>query len=112
MAVFQLLIVLGAPLGQLAWGGFHPGKLPKKLRWASLVSVAVFILATICVLEKSGQINLIGIPDFVQIMIWIFTVIFGLSTIANFYSKSKLEKRVMTPIALALFILCFLIAIG
>ncbi|HET9880007.1 MAG TPA: hypothetical protein VFQ81_11990 [Candidatus Limnocylindria bacterium] len=37
IAMFQLALAAGAPLGAMAWGGGHPGVLPPRLRVASAV---------------------------------------------------------------------------
>ena len=44
VAGFQIALALGAPWGRAAWGGAHEGRLPGKLRVASLVSAAFWIL--------------------------------------------------------------------
>lgn len=38
LAMLQLALALGAPLGVAAWGGGHPGILPRRLRIASAVA--------------------------------------------------------------------------
>ena len=40
LAVFQLALVLGAPLGRFAWGGTHR-VLPARLRIGSAVSIVI-----------------------------------------------------------------------
>ena len=59
MTIFQLLLVLGFPYGNIAWGGKHK-ILPKNLRIGSLVSVFVFIYAFVCVLERAGFLFIIN----------------------------------------------------
>ena len=41
LAVFQLALALGAPLGHFAWGGAHR-VLPRRLRIGSLVSIVIY----------------------------------------------------------------------
>ncbi len=111
LALFQLLLALGAPFGNLAWGGKYR-ILPIGLRIGSLISVIIFIIAGISVTEKAGIINILNQPDVITILLWFFVVLFGLSTIGNIMSKSKWEKRIMTPIAFSIFVLCLIIANG
>jgi hypothetical protein len=40
IAVFELLLAAGAPMGSAAWGGAHPGRLPSELRVASALAAA------------------------------------------------------------------------
>jgi len=107
---FQMLLALGFPFGQAAWGGKYKN-LPPSLRIASLFSVVIFVFALICVLEKTEVFSVFNSPTVVTYGVWIFTAFLGLNTISNFISRSKWEKRIMTPIALTLGLLCLTVAI-
>lgn len=111
MAIFQLLLAFSAPYGNLAWGGKYK-KLPINLRIGSFLSALLFIIATISLLEKATIVKIINQPIITDILVWFFVVLFGLSTFGNIVSKSKMEKRIMTPIALTLFLLCLIVGIG
>jgi len=50
MIVFQFLLVLGLPLGHLAYGGKYK-ELPTNLRIMSILAIGIFMFATIIVLE-------------------------------------------------------------
>ena len=91
MSIFQLLLALGLPLGKAAYGGKYE-KLPTNLRIASLIVVGIFVLLTV-------------------IVIWILAGYSSLNVLMNAVSKSKWEKRIMTPLSLIIAICCFIIAI-
>jgi len=61
IAVFQLAIALGAPLGRAAWGGAHV-RLPPNLRVASAVAAVIWMVAALLVLDRAGT-PLIDLPD-------------------------------------------------
>ena len=107
---FQILLALGFPYGQAAWGGKHI-KLPSSLRIASLFSAGVFVVASLLILERAGIISVFRNSTVITIVVWILVAFFGLNTLSNLASKSKLEKRIMTPISLTLALLCFVVAI-
>ena len=111
LACFQTAAACGAPLGRLAWGGAYR-RLPPGLRAASLASVVICALGAMLVLERAGVIVLCDRPGAVRIVVWILTVLFGLSTIGNLTSKSVWEKRVMTPVAATLALLCLTVSIA
>lgn len=111
MFIFQMLLAFGAPFGRLAWGGEYK-ILPKKLRVGSFISAIIFILAEIVVMEKVNKIHAINQPILAVIFNWFLVVLFAFSTIVNILSKSKWEKRIMTPIAFIIFLLCIIIAIN
>ena len=110
MAVFQALLAAGLPLGNYAWGGQHT-KLPSGLRWGSLISVFIFLLAIIIVGGRAGLIPFAQDTPLERIGIWVLVGIVSLSTLGNLTSKSRKEKRVMTPIAIILVALCLFIAL-
>ncbi len=110
MMCFQLLLALGFPLGQVAWGGKYK-ILPPGFRIASLFSAVIFVFASIIVLEKAEVFSVFNSPTVVTYGVWIFTAFLGLNTISNFISRSKLEKCIMTPVSLTLGLLCLTVAI-
>jgi hypothetical protein len=111
LMVFQLLLVLGLPLGRMAWGGEFD-TLPWVLRIGSLLSVAVLAVATVLVLEKTGMVHVVRLPRVVQAGLWALVVLFALSTVANVFSQSDIEKRIMTPVAALLTLCCLLVALA
>lgn len=111
IAVFQIALAAGAPWGAASWGGRHPGKLPTSYRIGSAVAglffypaVAVFILHSAGVL--GDDISSGGVAG-----LWVLTGLFGLSTVVNLISPSKVE-RIWAPVALVLTVCCALLAIS
>jgi hypothetical protein len=112
VAGFQVTLALGAPWGRAAWGGVHEGRLPGKLRVASLIAAVVWILLASLVFERAGH-ELIPLPFTVPS--WMPWALFGLLAVGalmNLASRSKLERLVMTPVAGVLALLCLVVALG
>ena len=107
---FQILLALGFPYGKAAWGGKYI-KLPSRLRIASLFSAGVFVVASLFVLERADVLSVFNSSTITTIAVWILVAFLGLNTLGNFASKSKPEKRIMTPISLTLTLLCLIVAI-
>ena len=110
MSIFQLLLALGLPLGKAAYGGKYE-KLPTNLRIASLIVVGIFVFAIIIVLERAEIITIFNNDLLTVIVIWILAGYSSLNVLMNAVSKSKWEKRIMTPLSLIIAICCFIIAI-
>jgi len=111
MMCFQLLLALGLPLGRAAWRGKYT-RLPTRLRIASLLSIGVYVYATICVLEKGGVVSILNSPQVVTYSVWVFVAYLGLNTAGNLASESRLERRIMTPASLVLGLMCLTVAIA
>jgi hypothetical protein len=110
LAVFQLALALGAPIGRFAWGGRHR-VLPTKLRIGSLVSIVIYAVIALLALDRSGAIDVV--PDGVSTVgMWIVFAYFVLGIPLNAISRSKAERYTMTPIVTVLAVLSLLVALG
>ncbi|MET0934326.1 MAG: hypothetical protein ABWX56_11465 [Mycetocola sp.] len=110
LAVFQSLLIAGRPLGRFAWGGQHD-VLPRNLRIGSAISILLYAVFAIIILERAGLSNLL--PDVVaEVGIWVLTAYFTLGIIMNGISRSKPERNVMTPVCVVLAGLCLIIALS
>jgi len=109
MALFQILLAVGLPLGYAAFGGTK-AVLPDRLRAASTMSALVFFAAFYVVLARGGLAGLSTEPAPVRVGIWVFVAIFGLSTLANTASRSRWERFLMAPIGLVLTACCVVVA--
>ena len=110
LALFQGLLVLGAPLGRFAWGGQHR-VLPVSLRISSLVSILIYALISAVVLARVGAVSL-GVPtDIVGIAIWVVAAYFFIAIGLNLSSKSKSERSVMPAVSAILCVLCIVVAL-
>lgn len=110
LAVFQIVLIAGAPIGRFAWGGQHR-VLPTKLRIGSAVSIVLYALFAIVILQRADVIDLI--PDAVaRVGIWILAAYFVLGIVMNGISRSKPERNLMTPVSLVLAVLCLLVALS
>ncbi|MDX8367748.1 hypothetical protein [Cytobacillus sp. IB215665] len=110
IAAFQVLLVLGLPLGEYAMGGFYK-VLPKKLRIVSAINAIILLFMGIVFLQHSDLLNIFNfLPT--HILVWVVTVYLGLNTIGNLISRSKKERYVMTPLSSIAFILCLMVSLS
>ena len=110
LAVFQLALVFGAPLGHFAWGGQHR-VLPAGLRAGSLVAVVIYGVIALIAWDRARIIDVF--PDaFAEVAMWVIFAYFVLGTVMNAISRSKPERYTMTPVTIVLAVLSFLIAMG
>ena len=110
LAVFQLALALGAPLGRFAWGGQHR-VLPTRLRIGSLVSIVIYGLVAVLALDKVGLTDVV--PDVVSdIGMWVVFAYFVLGIPLNAISRSKPERYTMTPVVAVLAVLSLLVALS
>ena len=111
IAVFQLALALGAPLGKAAWGGRNEGVLAMRLRIASgLVAMVVYPFIALYVLASADLIDLKWLPTGATGM-WVLTGFFTMGTVANLASRSRIE-RIWAPVSLAIAVCCAIVAIG
>jgi hypothetical protein len=110
VAVFQLALIAGAPLGHFAWGGQHR-VLPNGLRIGSAISIAIYALIAAAILDRAGLLAILpaGVDTVVA---WVIAGYFGFGIVLNAISRSVPERLTMTPIVLFLTALCVIVASG
>ncbi|MFE4837271.1 hypothetical protein ACFRAU_21655 [Arthrobacter sp. NPDC056691] len=111
LAVFQVLLMGGVPLGRLAWGGQHR-ILPARLRIGSAVSVLLYLVFGHAALARTGLAPAIGSDAWYPVFTWVLTAYFTLGVLMNAISRSKPERLVMTPVALLLALLFLFLSIS
>jgi len=100
LAIGQLALAAGAPLGRFAWGGRHD-VLPRNLRIGSVVAVLIYVVFALFLLSKAGLVSIIGEP-LLTIGMWVIVIYLALNSVLNLLSRSKFERSVMTPVALVM----------
>src|SRR3712207_4300605 len=109
LAVLQALLVAGAPLGRFAWGGQHV-VLPTGLRIGSAVSIVSYGVIALLILQAAGALSIVS-RSVVDVAMWVLTAYFALGVALNAASRSRPERLVMTPVALALAVVCLVLAL-
>jgi hypothetical protein len=110
LAVLQVLVALGAPLGRFVWGGAHD-VLPARLRAGSAVSVLLYAGMATVVLDRAGLIAVL--PDgFTRVATWVLVAYFAVGVVLNAISRSRAEALTMTPTCLVLALGTLAVATG
>jgi hypothetical protein len=104
LALFQLAIVLGAPLGEYAYGGQRVGVLPAGFRVASVASAIVAIAIGGHYLAQLGLLPTLLPTPWNVVVNWALVAFAALAALANNMTRSAKEKRLWgaTTIAMAL----------
>ena len=110
LAVFQGVLIAGAPIGRFAWGGQHD-ILPPRLRVGSAVSIALYVVFAIVILERAGILTVFG-TVFAQVAGWVLFGYFALGIVMNGISRSRPERNLMAPVSLLLAVLVLLVNLG
>lgn len=110
VAIFQLMLYAGMPYGEYVWGGRHAGVLPQRLRRWSLLSALLLLAMGFVYLLHAGTVAIDSSFAWTRVLCWVITAFLGLNTLGNLASRSPKEKRAMTPLSGAAFILGLLIS--
>ena len=112
IAAFQLALAFGAPWGAAAWGGQHPGVLPRRFRIASgVAALVVYPLIVALVLAGAGMIGDGWLPVDGTLIMWALAGLLGVGAAMNFVSRSPPERR-WAAVALTIALCCVVIALG
>ena len=109
IALFQVALAAGAPLGDAAWGGAD-ADLSTAQRLASAAAVIVWTAAALVVLGRAGLWARGRLVPLFRWGTWSLVVVSVLAALANFASPSRWENLIFGPLALALAVLCTIVA--
>jgi hypothetical protein len=109
LAIFQLLLIAGAPFGRFAWGG-ESDVLPPRLRTRSAAAVVIYVIFVMVILQAVGIVAVLG-SAVGQVAIYLVAACFFASFIASAMSRSPSERALMTPTSLVLAALCLIVAV-
>ena len=110
VTLFQFALALGVPWGRAAWGGTHPGRLPRGFRVASGVgAVVVYPLIMFVVLTAADMSGVDWDRDVRRTVLWVLAGVFVFGALANAASRSKIE-RIWSPVSLGVAVCCAVMA--
>lgn len=111
LAVFQIALVFGAPLGHFAWGGADR-VLPRGKRIGSAVSIVLYAVFAWVFLMRAGLASPVLPEIVVDIAAWVIVGYFALGIPLNAISRSKPERYTMTPVLIVLLALALVVALS
>lgn len=111
LAVFQIALVFGAPLGHFAWGGADR-VLPRGKRIGSAVSIVLYAVFAWVFLMRAGLASPVLPEIVVDIAAWVIVGYFALGIPLNAISRSKPERYTMTPVLIVLLALVLVVALS
>ena len=112
VAIFQIALVAGAPLGEYTMGGQHPGKLPGQFRVTAAVSAIIMVAQSGHYLAQAGILNPALSPGQNAIVNWFWFGFAVLGLIVNSISRSKKERNLWVPVLLVSAICTLLVALN
>lgn len=98
VAVMEVLLIIGLPLGEFTMGGRHK-VLPSMYRVFAASSIALQLFGAFIILQGGGIMVMWFTGNVTKIICFVFAGFFAVNTIMNLISPSKKEKIVMTPLA-------------
>ena len=98
VAVMEVLLICGLPLGEFTMGGRHK-ILPPMYRIFAASSVILQLFGAAMLLQGGGMMNMWFSGKVTKIICFVFAGFFAVNTVMNLISPSKKEKYVMTPLA-------------
>ena len=98
VAVMEILLIFGLPLGEFTMGGRFK-VLPPMYRIFAASSVILQLFGAAMILQCGGLMNMWFAGNVIKIICFVFAGFFAVNTVMNLISPSKKERYVMTPLA-------------
>ena len=110
-ALFQFAIVLGAPLGEYAYGGQNEGKLPTRFRVTSVVSMLLMLALAGHYLAQTGVVQPLLDETGNSIVNWVLVGFAALAALMNNITRSQKEKRLWGGTTIAMLLAAVIVAV-
>lgn len=111
LSILQVLVASGLPFGRLVWGGAHE-VLPPRLRVGSVISIALYAMFALILIDRAGLASVFGWETFVVVATWVLFGYFTLGIVMNAISRSAPERKVMVPVTAVLAVCTLLVALS
>ena len=111
LTLFQVALICGAPLGRFAWGG-QDRVLPVQKRVGSVISIGLYLIFVVVVLQRAGLAEVIPLPTVTAVATWVLAGYFVLGIGLNAISRSKPERWTMAPLCALLAALTVIVALS
>lgn len=112
VALFQLALALGAPMGEYAFGGQNHGKLPAGFRVASSASVLVNLAIAGHFLAQTGFINTLLPAELNTLANWGLVAFAAVGLLLNTITRSQAEKKMWAPVTALILVLSVIVAVA
>jgi uncharacterized membrane protein len=112
VALFQWTLVLGARFGEYTLGGQNVGRLPKKLRVVSFLSMLVNLAIAGHYLAQTGAIETLLPQELNEIANWGLVGLTAIGLTMNAISRSKKERNLWVPVTIVSLVCSILVALG
>ncbi len=108
--LFQGCLAAGVPWGKASMGGKYPGKYPPKMRIVAIINMIILSFIVAIVLSQADLL-LPQLKSISSIAIWFVVVFFGIGTVLNIITPSKIE-RIWAPVSLTQLITSIIVALS
>lgn len=112
VALFQLALTLGAPMGEYTMGGQNVGRLPMKLRLGAAISMIVNLAIAGHYLAQTGALETLLPANLNQIANWSLVAFTAIGLLMNSISRSKKERQMWVPVLLLSLVCAVIVALG
>ena len=109
LAIMQLLLIFGVPIGEYAWGGKNR-VLTARQRIAAGIAIVLYLVFAALLLARVGVLG-DGSSSPIVVATWVLFGYTVLSILPNLASKSRQERAVQVPTSIALALTVGVIAI-
>ena len=111
LAILQISLLLGAPLGEFAWGGAQK-KLDPNRRVGSGLNIVLYGVFSLMMLARAGFIYSAALEPILPFALWMMVAFASVGIFLNAITRSRKERAVMLPTAIVLFACQLIVAIG
>lgn len=111
IALFQLALVLGAPLADYLYRGQISGVIPTRYRLVSVLAMLLMLAIAGHYLAQLGLFRPVLPPDLNALSNWGFVAFFVFAALLSNRTKSQNHKRIFGSVTIAMLLAAIMVAI-
>lgn len=109
VTMFHLCVMLGIVPYNIVWGGRLTGR--KEMLAFELSSIIVNMVLALTVAIKAKKVRAKAPGKLVNMVLWVFVLLFALNSAGNLAAKATLETVIFTPLTILSCLLCARVAV-
>ena len=107
---FHVLVLTQVIPYTIVWAGKL--KTENEMYVFETLSVMINLILIVAVLAKTKAIKTNSSQTIINVVLWLFVIVFALNTLGNLTAKASIETYVATPLTFILALLCWRLAIA
>lgn len=104
-SIIHILVLLQVIPYEIVWGGLLESI--QEMIVFELISIVLTSILLFTILIKGKYLNLKISPKILNVILWVYVILFSFNTVGNLFATTTLETILFTPLTIMAVLLCY-----